>query len=449
MKSSAPEASVSKAVTPRSLAWLLLQRVVGQGHSLKALLDGKLDRLAIDRDRGFCAEICFGVCRYYFVLQNELAGMLTKPLKSRDQDIRLLLLMGLYQLRFMRVSHHAAVNETVALLAGTRKNWATGLVNGVLRNYIRRLASGDAESATELTGMEQVLAYPEWLRQRIEHDWGERAASVMSAGNRQAPLVIRVDTATIARDAYVQQLAREGITARDQQFVDSALVLAQPVPVTRLPGFAEGRVSVQDAAAQLAAGLLNCRPGMRVLDACAAPGGKALHLLQSCPDIDLLALDRDAERLARVEENLQRAGRHAVLVNADAAQPQGWFSGQPFERILLDAPCSASGIIRRHPDIRLLRRPDDIDALVAEQAQLLDALWPLLRPGGLLLYSTCSIFKNENEDQVTRFLQQHEDCVERPINTVQWGQDSNPGRQILPGINDMDGFYYARLEKKT
>ena len=436
-------AAPAAAAHPRALALEICQQVLTRGQSLDDLLEKNLPRLANDRDRAFCSELCYGFCRYYFLLRKTLQKRLKKALKARDLDVQIILLLGLYQIRFMRVENHAAVNESVKLLQKRKKVWAKGLVNALLRGYIRDL--GEAQTAV-LADDEQAQTYPRWMCQTIEQDWPEQAPSIFRAGNQRAPMTLRIDLSRISVDAYLQQLQAVAIEAQPHPLVESAVLLQKPVAVENLPGFEKGLVSVQDASAQLAASLLDVQNGMRVLDACAAPGGKTLHLLQSAAELQLTALDKDGARLQRVEENLQRGQRQARLVAADAAAVDDWFDGQPFDRILLDAPCSASGIIRRHPDIRLLRQVEDIAALARQQQRLLAALWPLLKPGGLLLYSTCSIFKQENEQQVQRFLQANDNCVEVAINSVQWGRRRPAGRQILPQP-DMDGFYYALLQK--
>lgn len=431
----------------RQMALLICQQVIQQGLSLSRQLEYHLSKLSSDRDRSFCSELSFGVCRYYYVLNAELKTLLKKPLKSRDSDVKTILLLGLYQVRFMRVENHAAVNETVKLLRSTKKPWAKGLVNGILRNYVRSLDSQSTEKAVPLSPQEHGLAYPGWIRKKIESDWGEFSNQIMVAGNQRAPMVLRVDISQISRAGYLKRLQHHSIRAAAHPLIEQAVLLDKPVSVDLLPGFDKALVSVQDAAAQIAATLLGCQPGMNVLDACAAPGGKTLHMLQATDSIHMTALDKDASRLQKISENLHRSGLTARVVCADATEPDGWFDGVPFDRILLDAPCSASGIIRRHPDIRLLRRPEDIAGLVMQQQQLLDSLWPLLKPGGRLLYTTCSIFKDENENQLSTFLRSQGDCVELQVNNVQWGLERPVGRQILPGFNDMDGFYYARLEK--
>jgi 16S rRNA (cytosine967-C5)-methyltransferase len=438
---------------PRLVALNICQDVVLNRHSLTSLLEQWLPSLSSQRDQGFCSELCYGFCRFYFVLYPQLLALLKKPFRDKDRDLEIVLILGMYQVRFTRVSDHAAVNETVKLLKPLRKLWAKGLVNGILRNFIRAL-DGDGSSVRDsISEQEQTLAYPNWLRDRIIRDWDDLAKGILRSGNQRANMMLRIDTATTSREDYLELLQQHHIAAESHALVESAIVLQVAQVVATIPGFEAGMVSVQDASAQLAAPLLACQPGMRVLDACAAPGGKTLHILQHTADLSVVALDKDQTRLGKVAENLKRAGQHAKLLPADAAHPEIWHDGQPFDRILLDAPCSASGIIRRHPDIRLLRRSEDVSDLVRQQRSLLKALWPLLKPGGRMLYSTCSIFKQENELQVADFLKARSDCVESKINSVQWGVKRPVGRQIFPGHerkdSDMDGFYYAVLEKQA
>lgn len=439
--------TVVNETSPRKVAADVCYQLIVHGVSLTELLQKHSKNLQTERDQAFCNELCFGFSRYYFVLNATLKKLVKKPLKRRDRDVQVILLLGLYQIRFMRVENHAAVNESVKLLHKKKKVWAKGLVNAVLRTYLRNLASTGKEVA-ELSLDEQRQAYPEWIEKTILQDWSSHAGRVLEAGNQRAPMTLRVNLQKVSRSDYLQQLSDLSINAVKHPLVEQAVLLTHAVPVSQLPGFSSGLVSVQDAAAQLAGVLLDCQPGMRVLDACAAPGGKTLHLLQSVDNLQLIALDKDNDRLQRVTENLQRAGVEAELQCADAALTENWFDGVFFDRILLDAPCSATGIIRRHPDIRILRRQQDIEALVEQQGRLLEALWPLLRPGGKMLYSTCSIFKDENENQLQRFLTEHDNCIEIPLKTVQWGQQRPVGRQILSGYDEMDGFYYATLGKK-
>ena len=432
----------------RELALRICQSVVQQGKSLSAQLEKQLRLLDNSRDQGLCSELCYGFCRNYFVLTKLLKPLLKKPLKVRDKDIETILLLGLYQIRFMRTDDHAAVNETVNLVNHVRKKWARGLVNAILRGYLRALSSEGRVDIGKLNDDEHIQAYPVWMRQQFEQDWGDEASAIMQAGNQSPPFVLRVDLNQQSRDEYLQSLQNRHIAAEAHALIPSAVFLQQAMPVTEIPGFDSALVSVQDASAQLAAPLLDCQPGMCVLDACAAPGGKTLHILQSVNALAVVALDKDEQRLLRVQQNLHRAKQSANLIHADAAQVESWFDGEAFDRILLDAPCSASGIIRRHPDIRILRQQQDIEQLVQQQRDLLHALWPVLKPGGLMLYSTCSIFKSENELQVEDFCRKQVDCMEHPIKGVQWGVSRPFGRQILPGPNNMDGFYYALLEKR-
>jgi 16S rRNA (cytosine967-C5)-methyltransferase len=437
-----------KMQNARQLALKICQLVVLKGQSLSSQLEKQLSHLDNSRDQGLCSELCYGFCRYYFLLSAELKPLFKKPLKGKDFDIQIILLLGLYQIRFMRIDDHAAVNETVNLVIYQRKKWARGLVNAILRNYLREHASEDPLTRARLKDYEHALAYPQWMQQQFAVDWGSDAPMLMQAANQSPPMVLRVDTRQTSRKAYLELLDENQIPARPHELITSAVTLQNALSVDQIPGFDRGLVSVQDSSAQIAAPLLDCQPGMRVLDACAAPGGKTLHIMQSAEQLEMFALDKDEQRLQRVAQNIRRANLDAKLIHADAAQIESWFDGIQFDRILLDAPCSASGIIRRHPDIRILRQAEDIQQLVQQQRNLLDALWPLLINGGRMLYSTCSVFHAENELQISNFCDRQVDCIELPLNSVQWGVQRPYGRQILPGFHDMDGFYYALLEKR-
>ena len=433
----------SRMTNPRWLALKSMMMVIGPGRSLDDALQAVFETAEKmeERDRALCRALVYGVCRWYFALRPVIAGYLKKPFKQKDKDLELILLIGLYQIVIMKVDHHAAVNETVKLTRQQNKAWAKGLVNAVLRGVIR-----DDVSINEA---DQQNSYPKWLYQRLAKDWPGQIKSIVVAGNQRAPMSLRLDTKQILTSDYLQSLRDRSIEAHAHELIESAVVLNKPCEVDALPGFSSGVVSVQDPAAQLAAILLDCKPGMRVLDACAAPGGKSLHLLQSTENLQLLALDQDQSRLDLIDQNLKRARKTAELVHGDASSPDDWFDGQLFDRVLADVPCSASGVIRRHPDIKLLRRESDIDKLVALQVKILNALWLLLKPGGVLLYSTCSVFKDENERQIERFVQNHENAKVIGPKSVQWGDQRPWGRQILPGSCNMDGFYYACLRKST
>ncbi|MGZ5008548.1 MAG: 16S rRNA (cytosine(967)-C(5))-methyltransferase RsmB [Methylobacter sp.] len=425
----------------RLIAARVLSRVLQDGQSLTAALDNAFLTIDSAKDRAFIQALCYGVCRQFHRLDFILSQLLDKPLK--DVDVKALALVGLYQLNFMRVKPHAAVSETV--LAARKKPWAKSLLNAVLRTYLR-----EQEGLEHKADKFQVaaLSHPDWLIKQVEQDWPGQALNIFLENNRQPPMVLRVNLAKTDREQYRQLLAGQDIAAEIVDFCPSAIRLDKPVPVDLLPGFTDGLVSVQDTAAQLAAGLLDVQPGHRVLDVCAAPGGKTAHILESQTLLkELVAVDIDESRMQRVGENLRRLKLQAKLLVGDAANPAAWWDGKPFDRILLDAPCSALGVIRRHPDIKLLRRAEDIGQLQALQKSILHAVWPLLAPGGLLLYATCSILKQENEQQVQAFLAEHSDAVELPINTG-WGIAGACGRQIMTGQSAMDGFYYARIGKQ-
>lgn len=424
----------------RLVAARVLSRVLQDGQSLTAALDHVIPSLESPKDRAFVQALCYGVCRQYDRLDFILHELLDKPIK--DADIKALALVGLYQLQFMRVKPHAAVSETVA--AARKKPWAKALINAVLRKYLREQERFDQQADRQPSA---ALSHPDWMIRQIEQDWPEQAHQILRENNRQPPMALRVNLAKISREHYLQQLAEREIPATGVDFCPSALILEKPVAVDVLPGFVEGWVSVQDTAAQLAAGLLDAQAGHRVLDVCAAPGGKTAHILEMQPHTqELVAVDIDADRLNRVGENLRRLQLQARLVCGDAGSPEAWWDGQSFDRILLDAPCSALGVIRRHPDIKLLRRIEDIDSLRVLQKNILQAVWPLLARGGVLVYATCSVLKQENEQQVQAFLATHSDAVEMPI-TANWGAAREFGRQIFTGDSAMDGFYYARISK--
>lgn len=425
----------------RLIAARVLSRVLQDGQSLTAALDNVMPTIEPVKDKAFVQALCYGVCRYYHRLDFILSQLLDKPLK--DLDVKSLALIGLYQLQFMRVKPHAAVSETVA--AARKKPWAKALINALLRSYLRERDRIDRQADQEPSA---AVSHPHWLIEQIQQDWPRQCSQLLSENNRQPPMVLRVNLARTSREHYLNLLAERGIGAVPVEFCASALILDNPVSVDLLPGFEQGLVSVQDTAAQLAAQLLDVQSGQRVLDVCAAPGGKAAHILESQPQLkELVAVDIDASRMHRVSENLQRLQLEARLLVADAASPEAWWDGQPFERILLDAPCSALGVVRRHPDIKLLRRPEDIAPLQSLQKHILDAIWPLLASGGVLLYATCSILKQENERQIQAFLAEHGDAAQLPIEAI-WGSGREFGRQIFTGESAMDGFYYARIIKR-
>jgi len=421
----------------------VLVQVLRHRRSLALVLTPGLSRLGAE-ERPLGQELCYGTLRWQPRLAAVADSLLDRPLKDKDSDVYCLILLGLYQLIHTRIPDHAALAETVAAAHGLGKPWAKALVNAVLRRFQREraavLASVDGSEAT-------ACAHPDWLLRLLKAAWPEQWQAIVAANNARPPMTLRVNARRVSRAAYLEQLVEQGQQARAAPHTSHGLVLDVPLDVERLPGFAKGLASVQDAAAQLAAPLLDLAPGQRVLDACAAPGGKTGHILELQPALgELVALDADEQRLARVRENLVRLGLEAWLVRGDASAPAQWWDGAPFDRILLDAPCSATGVIRRHPDIKVLRHQQHITELAQSQRRMLGALWPLLRPGGMLLYATCSVLPQENEQLIGEFLGASRDARERPIEAT-WGHQVGVGRQILPGEDGMDGFYYACLHK--
>ncbi len=433
-----------QGVETRMIAARVIARVITRGRSLSTVLSPALTRVP-EQDQGLLQELCYGTLRWYLQLRYLVGRLLQKPLRCRDREIETLLCLGLYQLLHMRVPEYAAVTTTVAAVRGlTKQSWAVSLVNGVLRNFLRRRAELMAAVHQDET---LDSAHPQWLLECMRSDWPHQWPAIVRANNAHPPQNLRINLARISRIDYLDCLTKAGISALPQRHTSAGITLEKAWNVERLPGFREGLVSVQDAAAQLAAELLDLRPGLRLLDACAAPGGKFCHILETEPALaSAIALDIDGNRLAQVKENLNRLGLQARLMQGDARQPETWWDGIPYDRILLDVPCSATGVIRRHPDIKVLRRQNDIPQLAQRQHDMLTQLWPLLAPKGMLLYSTCSILKRENEFNIGRFLELQSDAREQPI-AAQWGQAASHGKQILPGETSMDGFFYACLIK--
>ena len=427
----------------RLLAAKLLSRVA-QGRSLTELLGSGLESLE-SRDQAFVKELVFGVCRWHYRLEAISEQLISKPLKPKEREVKALVLLGLYQLIYTRVKPHAAVSETAEAARKLNKKWAVGLINAVLRRFQR-----EQEALLEQADQQEQarFSHPTWLLKRLKRAWPDDWQKIAEAANGRPPMSLRIQTSRIGLQQYQKQLMDAGFEAEMVSGIADGLVLGIPVDAQTLPGFAEGQVSVQDCGAQLAAHLMQLEPGQKVLDACAAPGGKSCHMLELMQgDIELTAIDVDATRLKRVSENLKRLNLTARVAVGDAASPAGdWAMEAYYDRILLDVPCSATGVIRRHPDIKLLRRAGDIDKLVILQQKIVAAIWPLLKPGGMLLYATCSLLPEENEDQVARFIENQSDAKVRAIE-ADWGVQRSVGRQTLPGQETMDGFYYARLEK--
>ncbi|SFR55166.1 16S rRNA (cytosine(967)-C(5))-methyltransferase RsmB [Thiomicrospira sp. ALE5] len=430
----------------RQLALKALLQVTQHGQSLSQVMPEVLAKIADRRDRAFCQNLVFGCLRWYDRLVAIRAQLLDKPMRAKDEDVNSLILLALYQILYLDTPSHAAVAETLKVAQKLKKPWAKGLLNGLLRRFIREQ---DAILANLPATPAIAHSHPQWLVDQFVQAYPNDYLELLAANNRNPLITLRVNRYLCQFDALHQQLTDAGILAEPHPASADALVLQQPTDITSLPGYTEGWFSVQDMAAQQAARLLAPIPGERLLDACAAPGGKTTHLLEFAQNqLDLTALDKDASRLDRVAENLARLQLHACLKAADAANLSDWWDGQLFDKILLDAPCSATGIIRRHPDIKVHRRPEDIAALLPIQAGLLNQLWTTLKPGGRLLYATCSVLPQENTDQISAFLAAYADAQLIPINLpADLTSASALGWQILPGQAGMDGFYYALLEK--
>jgi 16S rRNA (cytosine967-C5)-methyltransferase len=430
----------------RAAAAQVVDAVVTSGKSLDAALAGHEPGVPKE-DRALLRMLCYGALRRHWRLQFWIQQLLNRPLRRRDSVINALLAIGLFQLTDTRIPDHAVVSQTVEATRLLRRPKLAGLLNAVMRRFLREdVASVPPDTA------EALHDHPQWLIDAIEHDWPGRSGAILAANNARAPMWLRVDTSRIEIEEYLQRLHEAGLEAVPAGTIGGAVRLVEPTSVDALPGFSDGLVSVQDAAAQLAAPWLLAGAGERVLDACAAPGGKSGHLLElGGPKLALTCLDKDADRLQGVADNLDRLRRSATLVRADASTPHKWWDGVAFDAILLDAPCSATGVIRRHPDIKLLRRASDIDSLAGLQRRLLENLWPLLAPGGRLLYVTCSVLAAENDNVVSAFVEASPDA--REDNALQNNNIRDVmrrkacGFQVLPGSADMDGFYFACLEK--
>ena len=434
-----PAPPPAPGVAQRVAAARVLDAVLHQGRSLKAELATTVPTLPAPRDRALVEAICFAALRIRDRGDAALSAWMPRPLPRRDAPLRALLLAGFAQLDPLALPAHAALAATVDATRALGRTHQDGLVNALLRRAQREgLPPGDP-----------ARQWPAWLLARLRADWPDDLEPILRASAEPAPTWLRVNRLRGTRERYLARLAEAGIDAVAVDGLADALRIDGTVPVANLPGFAEGDVSVQDGAAQRVADALSPLPAQsRVLDACAAPGGKSANLLEREPTLRLTAIDVDARRLQRVRATFARlgVGGHAHLLAADAADTAGWWNGQPFDAILLDAPCSATGIVRRQPDVLLHRRESDLAALIALQARLLDALWPLLAPGGTLLYATCSILKAENDAQVADFLARTPDARAEPL-PADFGIAAGMGRQRLPGEGGMDGFFYACLRR--
>ena len=448
-KSSSPVKKKARVSLARRAALKALKQVFS-GQSFSVVQQRTIDVLEDRRDRGLANEIVNGVLRWRWQLEFFVSRLLTKPLKQKDSDVQLLLLMALYELKECRAPDYAIINDAVELVRapggkGAGKKWAAGLVNAVLRRFTRE----KEELIASIKDGQVHYSHPRWILEKIKTDWPENWIQILEANNQRPAFWLRVNQMQYSAEQYQNLLAENDIESHVSALANHALKLSQGIDVRLLPGFADGAVSVQDVGAQLTAELLNVAEHAQVLDLCAAPGGKTCHILEHYNDIDkVFAVELEQQRMQRVSENLQRLKfeSRAELIVADAREYKQWWSGNQFARILIDAPCSASGVIRRHPDIKTLRRESDIIPLVKLQAEILSSAWQMLAPGGELLYVTCSVFKDENQNQIHDFLSQNNDAAEIKIES-NWGKPCEYGRQLLPGEQDADGFYFCRLRK--
>ena len=428
-------------ISVRAAAAQVLAKILqGQG-SLSSLLPAIQPQVA-EQDRPLLQELCFGTCRYQPQLSAYVECLVDKPLRAKDSDIQALLLLGLYQLLHTRIPDHAALGETVEVTRFLKKPWATSLVNGVLRKFQRDKSKLDKLLAQNYSFQTN---HPAWIEATLRKNWPNQLNQIIAANNSHPPFTLRINTHKISRAAYLALLQDLEINATVTPFSPYGITLEHACDPRKLPLFSEGCISVQDEAAQLSADLLQLSPNMKVLDACCAPGGKTGHMLEVEPSLQVTALDADERRLGRVRENLNRLGLTANVICGDGTKTD-WWDGELFDRILLDAPCSATGIIRRHPDIKVLRTPEELDKLGELQVKLLKNLWSLLKPGGILVYATCSVMPKENTQVIENFLQRHKDAACDLLN-VEWGIPQNYGRQLLPSTEGHDGFYYAQLAK--
>jgi 16S rRNA (cytosine967-C5)-methyltransferase len=448
--------SSSSANNIRATAARVLTQVQ-YGQSLAQCLPAAEEKIDFD-DIPFLRELCYGSCRWYFRL-NALAKMLLeKPFQDHDEDLHQLLIVGLYQLDIQKKAAHAAIYETVEAAIKLDKPYCKGVINACLRRYER-----EHVELNKFLGDNPVTlhSHPKWLVKALKKAWPDNYLEIMEANNQHPPFCIRVNQLHHSREDYLALLEQSGIPASAGQHAKHSIYLDHAMNVFELPGFEDGWCSVQDEAAQLAAELLEAQAGENILDACAAPGGKTCHILESAADLNVTAIDLEEKRLVRVNENLERLQLEAKTIACDANDIDTWWDGKLFDRILLDAPCAAIGVIRRHPDIKILRRKEDIEQLADVQLGLLKTLWTTLKPGGRLVYATCSIMPMENAAVIDTFIQvqndAHQDVQVYSLQDRSWGVDSGQGRQLFPQISidtdekteqGHDGFYYAVLEKK-
>jgi len=431
-----------KQLEARAQAAVAVGQVLNDGRSIRNIEMGTGENDAL------ISELVNGVLRWYWPLAATVDSHLKKPLRAKDADIYSLLLIGAYQIQHMRVPEHAAVSETVSACNSLSRPWATRLVNGVLRNIIRNKDSSTPASLDDMARW----SHPQWLIDSLKHQWPDQHEAILEHGNQRPDMFIRVNRRLSSRSDYLARLLEAGFDARACDGADDAIQLLRPVGVDDLPGFRNGEVSVQDVSAQLVVDLVDPLPGERILDACAAPGGKSMHMLERCDQLEnLMATDIDSDRVRLVRDNLARCklgGPYVSVQTADAGTPPAALSELRYDKILVDAPCSGTGVISRHPDIKHLRLAEDVESLGERQDRILDAMWQMLNPGGRLIYVTCSILGHENSSRLQRFADHHPQA-NVPDPGEKFGLSAGMGRQRLPGVHSGDGFFYGVLENST
>ncbi|MCW2477054.1 16S rRNA (cytosine(967)-C(5))-methyltransferase RsmB [Candidatus Symbiopectobacterium sp. NZEC151] len=421
----------------RAIAANVIGQVLDKGQSLSSLLP-QYQRDISEKDRALLQELCFGVLRVLPQVEWIIQQLMAKTLTGKQRTLHYLIMVGIYQLAHTRIPAHAALSETVNGAIALKRPQLKGLINGVLRQFQRQQVELDERAANHVSR----FAHPEWLLARLKKAYPQQWQQIVEANNQRPPMWLRVNRLHHTREHYLALLTEAGIAAQPHPEQHEAIMLNEPCAVGLLPGFAQGWVTVQDVSAQGCVRWLAPQDNEHILDLCAAPGGKTTHILEAAPHAKVLAVDVDPQRLARVKENLQRLNLHADVRQGDGREPAAWCGEQQFDRILLDAPCSATGVIRRHPDIKWLRRDSDIAELALLQQEILEAIWPRLKAGGTLVYATCSILPEENQQQMRAFLTRHADAA-----LVETGDAQHPGLQKLPAAEDGDGFFYAKLVK--
>lgn len=431
-------------MSSRLIITKIIAQVVEDKRTLSTIFSNHALIKKAGSEKAFIQEMSYGSLRWYIQLEFLLNQLLDKPIKTKNSDLKYLLISGLYQLLYMNIASHAVVSETVETCVPLKKQWARGLVNAVLRRYLRDPPPFNAS----FHDLETQASHPKWLIAQLKEDWSQNWQHIIDENNKRPPMYLRVNRIQQGRQQYLEKLYNAGIKAYPTPLSEQGILLEKPINVSQLPGFDAGTVSVQELAAQLSANLLDLHVDQLVLDACAAPGGKSAHILESKPKIKALtAIEKDPQRAGKLTATLNRLKLNPTVKIADVLDIDTWWDKSNFDRILLDAPCSATGVIRRHPDIKTLCSTTKISKLNKLQRQLLETLWHVLKRKGLLLYVTCSVLKKENSDMIKYFLKTHDDAVIKPIK-AKWGLDTGYGRQILTGENNMDGFFYACLEKK-